>query len=163
MKKLGTFESDPPSVEGSGGVSAEGDTALVFLPFLPVVVLDGGSVEDGLPWACMTVVRGCERCVRTSGAGTVVVVDSPVEVVGGGGVAVVLVLVLVGAGSAAGGAGTFVVVAAAGAVASAVGAVEVVSASAASTGTSTASVASSGSRSAVSGGLVLIVSCRAGS
>jgi hypothetical protein len=159
MKKLGTFESDPPSVEGSGGVSAEGDTALLFLP---VMALDGGCVVDGLPWAWVTVVRGCERCVRTSGAGTVVAVDSPVEVVGGGGVAVVLVLV--GAGSTAGGAGTFVVVvAAAGAVASAVGAVEVTSASAASTGASMASATSSGSRSAVGDGRVLMVSCRAGS
>ncbi len=49
MKKLGTFESDPPSVEGSGGVSAEGDTALVFLPFLPVVVLDDDCVVDEPP------------------------------------------------------------------------------------------------------------------
>ncbi len=46
MKKLGTFESDPPSVEGSGGVSAEGDTALAFLP---VVVLGEDCVVDRPP------------------------------------------------------------------------------------------------------------------
>src|ERR1700733_3154377 len=133
MKKLGTFESDPPSVEGSGGVSVEGDAALVFSPFLPIVALDGDCVVDGLLRAWATVVRGCERCARTSGAGTTVVVDSPAEVVVGWGVAVVLVPV--GEGSAAGGAGRFVVVVAgAGVGASAVGAVEVVSANAASTG-----------------------------
>ena len=30
MKKLGTPESDPPKLEGKGGVSAEGETALPF-------------------------------------------------------------------------------------------------------------------------------------
>ncbi|HWX88072.1 MAG TPA: hypothetical protein VNX67_07855 [Solirubrobacteraceae bacterium] len=30
MKKLGTPESDPPSVEGRGGVSADGETDFVF-------------------------------------------------------------------------------------------------------------------------------------
>jgi hypothetical protein len=30
MKKLGTPEIDPPSVEGSGGVSDEGDMAFVL-------------------------------------------------------------------------------------------------------------------------------------
>jgi hypothetical protein len=30
MKKLGTPDSEPPSVEGRGGVSADGDTAFLF-------------------------------------------------------------------------------------------------------------------------------------
>jgi hypothetical protein len=51
MKKLGTFESDPPSVEGSGGVNVDGDTALAFAPFLFVAGLEGAGVVDGLPWA----------------------------------------------------------------------------------------------------------------
>lgn len=42
MKKLGTPDSDPPSVEGSGGVSEDGDTASVA-PFAPVLA-DGGEV-----------------------------------------------------------------------------------------------------------------------
>ncbi|HEV7936815.1 MAG TPA: hypothetical protein VGP18_02185 [Solirubrobacteraceae bacterium] len=159
MKKLGTFENDPPSVEGSGGVSAEGATALAPAPLLLVFVArDRSGVDDGPIRVWWMVVRGCERCVRTSGAGTVVV-DSPVEVVVGGGVAVVLV----GEASASGGAGTFVVVvAAAGAVPSTTGVVDAVSASAASTGASTANAASNG-RSTVSGGRIVIVSRRAGS
>jgi hypothetical protein len=32
MKKLGTPDSEPVSVEGSGGVSADGDTAFSFAP-----------------------------------------------------------------------------------------------------------------------------------
>lgn len=113
----------------------------------------------------MTVVRGCERCVRTFGAGTVVVEDSFVGDVVGVGVAVVLVLVLVGEdsavdwGSAVGGAGTFVVVvSAADAEPSGVGAV-VLSANATSPGASTAS----GSRSAVSDERIVMFSCRVGS
>jgi hypothetical protein len=56
MKKLGRFDSDPPSEEGSGGVRADGDTAFELAPLTPVFAcaLFFGLPERGivvaLPW-----------------------------------------------------------------------------------------------------------------
>jgi hypothetical protein len=156
MKKLGTPDSDPPSVEGSGGVSAEGATTLV-LAF--VFVFADIGVAAALPWTRGAAVRGWGRCVRTSGAGTVVVA---------GLVAVSVVVVVVGVGVAPGGAGCggagTVVVAGAGVVEpSVVGATVVVSASAPLVGIRKASAASGGSSVAVRGRRIISFSCRAGS
>jgi hypothetical protein len=70
MKKLGTPDSDPPSVDGTGGVSIDGDTGFAFA-LGPGFA--GGCAAGELPWAWVTAVRGCDRCVRTSGTGTGVV------------------------------------------------------------------------------------------
>jgi hypothetical protein len=121
MKKLGTPDSDPPKVEGSGGVSAEGETACacerasaLASPAAPR--FPGGFAFAAPPCPRATTVGCCGRCARTSGAGAVVV--SVVVVVGAADVGVVVdagalvagggVLVLVGDGPGVGGAGTVV-------------------------------------------------------
>jgi hypothetical protein len=123
MKKLGRFDSDPPSVEGSGGVSADGDTAFELEPapvFAPFFGLLEGCVGFVLRWLWGTVVRGCELCARTSGAGTVVVASLPVLVpvvlvpTDGASPALGTVVPVLVDGSGSAGAGTFVVVVAAG-------------------------------------------------
>jgi hypothetical protein len=167
MKKLGRFDSDPPNVEGSGGVNAEGDTAFEpAFPFLLAFVLGfvEGRVVVALPWTWVTAVRGCGCWVRTSGAGTVVVASLPVlvpvalaSVLASPVVLVVVVLVPL-EGSEDGGAGTLVVVVVAGGAAgSAEGLVVVLSARAALAGISTASAARSGGSVAVSGRRIIVV------
>ena len=87
MKKLGTPELTAQSVEGSGGVSAEGETAGLCEPvsafFSEAVACLGCALAfAGAPRAGATTV-GCWECwALTSGAGTVVVS----VVVGAGGV-----------------------------------------------------------------------------
>jgi hypothetical protein len=106
MKKLGTPASEPPSVEGRGGVSADGDMAFV-LALAPEPV--GGDCACSV-WALprtRVAVRGCRRRARTSGAGTVVV--SVVAVVVVVGPVVVPVGAVVWDGWDGGGAGTVVV------------------------------------------------------
>jgi hypothetical protein len=184
MKKLGTPESDPPRVEGNGGVSAEGEIAFPFAGACAPASPLAGCFPEGLagdgpsrPW---TTAVGCwDRCVRTSGAGTVVVSVVAVDV-GALGVAGVAGLALVGAGSDGGGAGTVVT-----SEAGAEGSVEVVtvvepvpvvaSANAAPTGSQAASTARARSTGrgtstlwgtsgiAMSARRIIAVSCRADS
>jgi hypothetical protein len=124
MKKLGTPENDDAlSVEGSGGVNADGVTAFVTAGAWAARRAAGAFACEGT-----TVARGWERCVRTSGAGAgavsvvvvvvvvVVGVDVVVVVVGAGavfGFGVVLGVVVDDVGSegagSEGGAGTVVV------------------------------------------------------
>lgn len=105
MKKLGTPENeDALNVEGSGGVSADGETALAPVLAFPGRWATGALVREG------TIVWGWERCVRTSGAGVVVASVVGVVVVGVVfGLGVVLVVVVGGAdceGAGSGGAGS---------------------------------------------------------
>lgn len=59
MKKLGTPDSEPPSVEGSGGVSADGDTAVAFKFVLAPGVAGGCPFSWwALPWTWVTTVGG---------------------------------------------------------------------------------------------------------
>jgi hypothetical protein len=71
MKKLGTPASDPPSAEGNGGVIADGGTALPPPPPARSVAVGSAGAP---PRAWEPPVRGCVLCLRTIGAGTVVVV-----------------------------------------------------------------------------------------
>jgi hypothetical protein len=156
MKKLGTPDSDPPSVEGSGGVSDDGGTPF-FVLFTPA---GAGAYEVGFGlWTWVTAVGGWECCLRTSGAGTVVVSGAGVAVV----LVVVVLVVVVDGGVSAGrdGAGT-VVVPATGGGDSEAGVVAGVPARALLGVASAASTARSGGNAAMREGLV-IVSCRAGS
>ncbi|MGA9875946.1 MAG: hypothetical protein WBQ21_09060 [Solirubrobacteraceae bacterium] len=178
MKKLGTPAKDEAlSVEGSGGVSAEGGAALgVFLVFV-------GAETEVVGAGTCTTVRGWGRWVRTSGCGcggaSVVVVG--VVVVFGLGVVLVLVVGVAGSegGASVGGAGT-VVVPVAGGEASVAGAEDsevvgsatvVVSVDTAPAGRAVASAAQADSeiaaRSAIKVDVVergsIEISCRAGS
>jgi hypothetical protein len=163
MKKLGTPDSDPPSVEGSGGVSAEGATALALVfVFAVVLVFADMGVAAALPWPWGAAVRGWGRCVRTSGAGTVVVPGLVAVSV------VVVVVVEVGVQVGLGGAGcdgasTVVVGGVGGVEPSEVVMTVVVSASAPLAGIRKASAASGGSSVVVSGRRIISFSCRAGS
>ena len=152
MKKLGTPDSDPPSVDGSGGVSADGDTG-----FAPGRLLVGRCAAGVLAWTWASV-GGCACCRRTSGTGGGVVASLVVVVVvvpdGAGTGAGVGVLGVDGAGCDGGGAGT-VVVCDAGAEVSCAGTVAGTSASAGHAGISAASTATIGS-SVVVGGLRII-------
>ena len=130
MKKLGTPDTEPPSVDGKGGVSADGGSGLAFA-FVPAPDFVWVRADGLLGWPRVTTVGGWDCCARTSGAGTIVV--SVVVVV----LVVVLGRVAVpdGAGSGAGGVGTVgdegaVVVSGAGVGVSGSGTVVVVSASA---------------------------------
>jgi hypothetical protein len=130
MKKLGTPVIEPPSAEGSGGVSEEGDTPLTF--GFALGPEPGCPVAVEVPLCDGATVRRWRRCVRTSGAGTTVVVS----------VVVVVVDVLVGgAASGVGGAGTVVVPEVVGG-ASVVPVVAVVSASAPAVGSNATSATS---------------------
>jgi hypothetical protein len=190
MKKLGRFDSPPPSVEGSGGVSADGDTGFALaLPFAWLaLVLVFLSEEDGvgvfmLSWTWVSVVRGCERWARTSGAGTTVgaspavlvpVLLVPVPLGWPSGVSPLVPVLaaaglvpLVGAptlveGWADDGAGTFVAPVVDGAEASAAG-LTVTGAAWVTAGTSTASDASSAVSIVGRGRGIIFLSCRAGS
>jgi hypothetical protein len=177
MKKLGTPANDDAlSVEGSGGVSAEGGAA--FAPFSALVGAETAEVGAGT-W---TTVRGWGRWVRTSGCGAGSASAVVVGVGVGFGLGVVLVFVVGVAGSeegaSVGGAGTVVVpvaggeASAAGAEDSEVGSVTVVvPVDTAAAGTAVASAAKADSeiaaRSAIRVDVVerrrIEISCRAGS
>jgi hypothetical protein len=170
MKKLGTPPSTPPSVEGSGGVSAKGATALALELATPGCA--GADVDGALPRRWLTAVRGWGCRARTSGAGAVVVSGPGASL---GDVSVVVVAIGVATageegcdGAGCGGAGT-VVVGGAGAEPSSAETVAVVSASAALAGIRMASTASGASAQrgksdvVVDGRRIIAVSCRAGS
>lgn len=156
MKKLGTPSVvEVPSVDGSGGVTEDGD----------------GGAADAAPWrgvpaagacsalGCLDAALGCVRRSTTCG------------VTGGAALVLVVGVVLVGTGaggSGVGGAGTVVVPVAVVPVvvvvagASELGAVTAGSACALATGTNAAGASRSASIGIVSDRR-LIVSCRAGS